>query len=96
MTPDLTTTPLPPRSRTDHTPRWEVRFERKRVGYLGERKIGRSSSWVFQAYVLISDRTIDLELDPDFERHCEVILQAWRAPSSSVPARYALGLPDPG
>lgn len=95
VTPDLTTTPLPPRSRTDHTPRWEVRFEGKRIGYLEEKKIGRSSSRFFQAFVVIGDRTINLELDPDFEQRCETILQAWRDPSSNVHARYVLGLPDP-
>lgn len=95
VTPDLTTTPLPPRSRTDRTPRWEVRFKGKRIGYLEEKNIGRSSSRFFHAYVLIGDRTINLELDPDFEQRCETILQAWRDPSSNVHARYVLGLPDP-
>lgn len=95
VTPDLTTHELPLRSRTDRKPRWEVRFEGKRIGVVEETKVGRSSTRFFHAYVFIGERSINLELDPDFEGRCETILRAWHDPSSNVHVRYALGLPDP-
>lgn len=91
----LTTHELLRRSRTDRYQRWDVRFQGNRIGYLQETKIGRSSTRFFHAYVVIGDRTISLELDPDFEGRCETILRAWRDPSSNVHVRYVLGLPDP-
>ena len=95
MTPDLTATPLPPRSRTDRTPRWEVRFEGKAIGTVEAKKIGRSSSQFYQAFVVIDGRTINLELDIDFEGRVETILEAWRDPASNVHTRIAFKLPDP-
>lgn len=95
VTPGLTTHELPPRSRTDRKPRWEARFEGKRIGLVEETKIGRSSTRFFHAYVLVDERLISLELDPDFEQRCETILHAWRDPPSNTHVRYALGLPDP-
>lgn len=95
VTPDLTTIPLPPRSRSDRTPRWEVRFEGELIGTIEEKKIGRSSSRFFQGFVLIGDRSLNIELNIDFEERCEAILEAWRDPASNVHTRYALRLPDP-
>ncbi|WP_146185205.1 hypothetical protein [Microbacterium sp. HMWF026] len=95
MTPHLTTTPLPPRTRTDRTQRWEVRFEGTAIGTVEAKKVGRSSSQFYQAFVFIEGRTINLELDIDFEGRVETILAAWRDPASNVHTRIAFKLPDP-
>lgn len=95
MTPNLTTHPLQPRTRHDRSQRWEVRYEGQLIGSIEAKKIGRSSTKFYEGLVLVDGRTISIELDPDFEQRCEVILQAWQDPLSNNHVRYALGLPDP-
>lgn len=95
MTPGLTTHPLPPRTRHDRNQRWEVRYEGQLIGSIEAKKIGRSSTEFYEGFVLVDGRTISIELDPDFEQRCEVILQARQDPLSNNHVRYALRLPDP-
>lgn len=72
-----------------------MRFEGNAIGTVEAKKIGRSSSQFYQAFVIIDGRTINLELDTDFEGRVETILEAWRDPASNVHTRYRLAVPDP-
>jgi len=92
---DLTLHELPPRTRTDRHPRWEVRYQGKLIGWVESQTIGRSSTRFFHGYVLIEGQRIDLEINTDLEERCQTVLDAWRDPASNVHARYALRLPEP-
>lgn len=91
----LTTHRLPPRTRTDREPHWEVRFQGTLIGRIDGKHIGRSSTQFYEGFVIIDGKSISIELDPNFEQRCEAILSAWQEPSSNTHVRYALGLPDP-
>jgi hypothetical protein len=83
-----------PRTYNDRSTRWEVRFDGEPIGRVEEKKIGRSSSLFFVAFVFVDGVTINLELSTDFEERCQSILEAWREPASNVHVRSVLRLPD--
>lgn len=44
--------------------------------------------------MLVDGRTISIELDPNFDQRCAMVLSAWRDPASNVHVRYALGIKE--
>ncbi|MCD2497882.1 hypothetical protein [Microbacterium nymphoidis] len=58
------------------------------------KKIGRSSTQFYEGFVLVDGRTISIELDPNFDQRCAMVLSAWRDPASNVHVRYALGIKE--
>jgi hypothetical protein len=94
MTSGLTTHKMLPRTAKDRSVRWEVCFEGDRIGYLEQKKVGRSTLVFYEAFVIIDGKDVSLERSTDFEERCESVLKAWRAPESNLHVRSVLRLPD--